>query len=132
MKSLWKPKIIIGSILGLVVIGLIIAAIRPKHVSGAPSGAPPDVQVVQVEKKDVPVYREWIGTLDGYSNADVRAQVSGYLSRQAYLEGSFVKKGQLLFEIDPRPFQAPSDTGRMLTLFSPSTTATYRLRMDCQ
>jgi membrane fusion protein (multidrug efflux system) len=62
-----------------------------------------------VEKKDVPVYREWIGTLDGYSNADVRAQVSGYLSRQAYLEGSFVKKGQLLFEIDPRPFQAALD-----------------------
>ena len=109
MKRFWNAKIIVGGIVGLVVVGLIIAAIRPKHVSGAPSGATPDVLVVEVERKDVPVYGEWIGTLDGYSNADVRAQVTGYLSRQAYLEGSFVKQGQLLFEIDPRPFQAALD-----------------------
>ena len=50
-----------------------------------------------------------VGTLDGFSNADVRAQVTGYLQRQAYQEGAFVKKGQLLFEIDPRPFQAALD-----------------------
>ena len=109
MKRFWNAKIIVGGIVGLVVVGLIIAAIRPKHVSGAPSGATPDVLVVEVERKDVPVYGEWIGTLDGYSNADVRAQVTGYLSRQAYLEGSFVKQGQLLFEIDLRPFQAALD-----------------------
>lgn len=109
MKRFWNAKIIVGGIVGLVVVGLIIAAIRPKHVSGAPSGATPDVLVVEVERKDVPVYGEWIGTLDGYSNADVRAQVTGYLSRQAYQEGSFVKQGQLLFEIDPRPFQAALD-----------------------
>ena len=52
---------------------------------------------------------EWIGTLDGLSNADVRAQVTGYLMRQDYQEGAFVNKGQLLFEIDPRPFQAALD-----------------------
>src|SRR6516164_7888897 len=109
MKRFWNAKIIVGGIVGLVVVGLIIGAIRPKHVSGAPSGATPDVLVVEVERKDVPVYGEWIGTLDGYSNADVRAQVTGYLSRQAYQEGSFVKQGQLLFEIDPRPFQAALD-----------------------
>ena len=109
MKRFWNAKIIVGGIVGLVVVGLIIAAIRPKHVSGAPSGATPDVLVVEVERKDVPVYGEWIGTLDGYSNADVRAQVTGYLSRQAYQEGSFVKQGQLLFEIDLRPFQAALD-----------------------
>jgi membrane fusion protein (multidrug efflux system) len=65
-----------------------------------------DVQVVQVEQRNIPIYGEWIGTLDGIVNADVRAQVTGYLLKQAYEEGSFVKKGQLLFQIDPRPFQA--------------------------
>jgi RND family efflux transporter MFP subunit len=70
--------------------------------------APPalEVEVVQVEQKDVPIYSEWIGTTDGMVNADIKAQVIGYLLRQNYQEGSFVKKGQLLFEIDPRPFQA--------------------------
>jgi membrane fusion protein (multidrug efflux system) len=64
---------------------------------------------VQVEQKDVPIYLELIGTLDGLTNADVRAQVTGYLLRQGYQEGASVKKGQLLFEIDPRPFQAILD-----------------------
>src|SRR6266850_3096581 len=68
-----------------------------------------DVQVVQVEQKDVPIYGEWIGTLDGLVNADVRAQVTGYLLKQGYEEGAFVKRGQLLFQIDPRPFQAALD-----------------------
>jgi membrane fusion protein (multidrug efflux system) len=67
------------------------------------------VETVEVQQKDVPVYNEWIGTLDGYVNADIKAQVSGYLLEQAYKEGSFVKKGQLLFQIDPRPFQAALD-----------------------
>src|SRR5215472_15518029 len=67
---------------------------------------PPDVEVAQVEQKDVPIYNEWIGTLDGMVDADIKAQVSGYLLKQDYVEGSFVKAGQLLFEIDPRPFQA--------------------------
>ena len=71
--------------------------------------APPEVEVVQVEQKDVPVYGEWIGTLDGFDNTDVRAQVTGYLLEQGYQEGAFVKKGQLLFQIDPRPFQAALD-----------------------
>jgi membrane fusion protein (multidrug efflux system) len=93
----------------LLVIGLIIGAIRPKRVSGAQPGAPPDVEVVQVEQKEIPIYGEWIGTLDGFTNADVRAQVTGYIQRQAYQEGAYVNKGQLLFEIDPRPFQAALD-----------------------
>jgi membrane fusion protein (multidrug efflux system) len=64
---------------------------------------------VQVEQKDVPIYGEWIGTLDGLVNADIKAQVSGYLLKQDYTEGSPVRKGQLLFEIDARPFQATVD-----------------------
>jgi RND family efflux transporter MFP subunit len=72
---------------------------------------PPMVEVVQVEQKDVPIYSEWIGTTDGVVNADIKAQVSGYLLKQDYDEGSFVQTGQLLFEIDPRPFQAVVDQG---------------------
>ena len=109
MNTLLKYKLWIGGAFCLLVVGLIIGAVRPKHVSGAQPGASPDVEVVQVEQKDVPIYGEWIGTLDGFTNADVRAQVAGYLKRQGYQEGAYVKKGQLLFEIDPRPFQASLD-----------------------
>jgi RND family efflux transporter MFP subunit len=108
MNMISKYKLWIGGAICLVVIGVIVGAMRPKHVSGAP-GPSPDVEVVQVEQKDVPIYGEWIGTLDGFVNADVRAQVTGYLMQQAYQEGAFVKKGQLLFQIDPRPFQAALD-----------------------
>jgi RND family efflux transporter MFP subunit len=71
--------------------------------------APLEVQVVEAQQSDVPLYREWIGTLEGDVNADIKAQVSGYLTQQAYTEGTFVTKGQLLFQIDPRPFQAVLD-----------------------
>lgn len=108
MNGLLRHKLWVAGVLCLVVVGLAIgAAFRPKHAP--PTGGPPVVDVVQVEQKDVPIYREWIGTLDGFTNADVRAQVTGYLQRQAYQEGAFVRKGQLLFQIDPRPFQAALD-----------------------
>jgi membrane fusion protein (multidrug efflux system) len=76
--------------------------------SKGPQEAPPApaVEVMTVIQKDVPVYREWIGTLDGMVNATIRAQVQGYLIKQNYREGDFVKAGQVLFEIDPRTFQA--------------------------
>lgn len=80
--------------------------------SSKPAQAKPpvlEVGVVQVEQKNVPIYSEWIGTTEGMVNAELKAQVTGYLLRQDYKEGSFVKKGQLLFEIDPRPFQAALD-----------------------
>jgi membrane fusion protein (multidrug efflux system) len=109
VNILKKYKYWIAGAFGLFVIALIIGAIRPKGVSGAASAPPPEVQVVQVEEKDVPIYGEWIGTLDGLVNADVRAQVTGYLTKQGYLEGAYVKKGDLLFQIDPRPFQAALD-----------------------
>jgi RND family efflux transporter MFP subunit len=108
MNTLSKYKFWIGGAVCLVLVGLVIGAVRPKRVSGA-QGAPADVEVVQVEQRDVPIYGEWIGTLDGLVNADVRAQVTGYLMKQAYQEGAFVKQGQLLFQIDPRPFQAALD-----------------------
>jgi membrane fusion protein (multidrug efflux system) len=64
------------------------------------------VQVVNIEQKDVPVYGEWVATLDGFVNADIRPQVPGYLLKQTYKEGTRVRKGDVLFEIDPRPFEA--------------------------
>jgi membrane fusion protein (multidrug efflux system) len=67
------------------------------------------VEVVQAQQRDVPIYQEWIGTLDGLVNADIKPEVSGYLTQQAYTEGTPVTKGQLLFQIDPRPFQAALD-----------------------
>jgi membrane fusion protein (multidrug efflux system) len=97
----------------LLVLGVSLFGIGCRE-KNAQAGKPAvvEVQVVQVEQKDVPIYGEWIGTLDGLVNADVRAQVTGYLLKQAYAEGSFVKKGQLLFEIDPRPFQATLDQAK--------------------
>ena len=77
--------------------------------SDQPQARPPEVEVVQVEQKDVPIWNEWVGTLDGLVNAQIRPQVTGYLLRQTYQEGSFVRKGQLLFEIDPRTFQVALD-----------------------
>ena len=68
--------------------------------------------MVAVLQRDVPISKEWIGTLDGLVNAQIRPQVTGYLLRQNYKDGSFVKKGQLMFEIDPRTFQAALDQAK--------------------
>lgn len=88
-----------------------VLMITPGCSSGtsAATPAPTSVEVVEVRQEDVPIYGEWIGTLDGLVNADIKAQVSGYLLKQGYVEGSFVRTGQLLFEIDPRPFEAALD-----------------------
>jgi len=77
-----------------------------------PPPAPPVVEVVGVSQRDVPIYVEWIGSLDGNVNAVIRPQVTGYLIRQNYREGDFVKQGQPLFEIDPRTFEAAVDEAK--------------------
>ena len=111
LQKIWlKHKVLISSI--IVVVLFILGALIVTGRSSKPAQAatrPLDVQVVKVEPADVPLYSEWIGTTDGMVNAEIKAQVTGYLLRQDYKEGSFVKKGQLLFEIDPRPFQAALD-----------------------
>jgi RND family efflux transporter MFP subunit len=110
MISPLKRNLVIGALLGLGMVALIVGAIHPlRKATEKATGNPPVVEVVQAEQKDVPIYGEWIGTLDGLVNADVRAQVTGYLLKQGYKEGAFVKRGQLLFQIDPRPFQAALD-----------------------
>jgi membrane fusion protein (multidrug efflux system) len=105
------------SFLGWLAIGALAMAILVAGGCGKGSQAaiapnPPVVEVAQVEQRDVPIYKDWVGTLDGYVNADIKAQVSGYLLKQNYAEGSFVQKGEPLFEIDPRPFQASLDQAK--------------------
>jgi membrane fusion protein, multidrug efflux system len=74
--------------------------------------AAPEVEVVQVEQKDVPITREWVATLNGKINAQIRAQVAGYLLKQIYQNGAYVKKGTPLFQLDPRTFQAAVDQAK--------------------
>jgi membrane fusion protein (multidrug efflux system) len=114
MNFLWRYKLVIVAALSAIVIALMIAVGGSKSKGKAPAAAPPpaNVEVAQVDLQDVPIYSEWIGTLDGMVNAEIRAQVTGYLLRQSYKEGTFVRKGQTLFEIDPRPFQASLDQAK--------------------
>src|SRR5277367_6931085 len=81
-------------------------------VRAAAPPPPPVVEVTPVIQKDVPLLGEWVGTLEGYVNAQIQPQVSGYLIRRDYHEGGFVRKGQILFQIDPRPFQAVLDQAK--------------------
>jgi len=95
------------AILGILIcVGLTSLGGCKKEEAAVVTATPLNVQVMTVEQKDVPIYYEWIGTTDGLVNAKIRAQVTGYLLKQHYREGATVKKGDLLFEIDPRKFQA--------------------------
>jgi len=81
--------------------------------ASAPSPPPaPTVEFVSVIQQDVPIYSEWVATLDGYVNAQIQPRVAGYIIRQNYKEGSVVRKGEVLFEIDPRPFKAALDQAK--------------------
>jgi membrane fusion protein (multidrug efflux system) len=93
----------ICSLLPVLLAGLLLSGCG-KEEKAQPQA--PIVEVVEVNQKDVPVFGEWVGTLDGSVNATIRAQVSGYLMKQNYKEGDFVRKGQVLFEIDPREYRA--------------------------
>jgi RND family efflux transporter MFP subunit len=85
-----------------------LTSCKPKPVTTAPA-APPEVEVTRPIQRDEPIYAEWVGSLDGLVNAQVRAQVAGYLMKQVYAEGAHVKAGDLLFQVDPRPFQNALD-----------------------
>ncbi len=105
METLLKNRMAIWAKAVLTLALLTTAACTTKTSAAIPQ-PPPDVEVAAVEQRDVPIYREWIGTLDGMVNAAIKAQVTGYLLTQNYVEGSHVRKGQLLFQIDPRSYQA--------------------------
>jgi membrane fusion protein (multidrug efflux system) len=104
-----KGKSIIILAVLIAVFGLAGCQEEKKAVAPPP---PPEVEVAEVVQKDVPVYQEWVASMDGLVNATILAQVQGYLIKQNYKEGDFVKKGTLLFEIDPRPFHAAVDEAR--------------------
>ena len=111
--SMKKTKLRHACVLAAIAVSSIsffISACNREQKGNIPT--PPTVQVAAVVQKDVPMYSEWIGTTDGMVNAVIRAQVQGYLIRQNYHEGDFVKKGQILFEIDQRSFQAALDQAK--------------------
>ena len=112
-RLLAKRKVlIITAIIAVTLVLTVVTFARRSNKSAPNAPRPLEVEVVTVEQKDVPVYSEWIGTTDGMVNAEIKAQVTGYLLRQDYKEGSFVRKGELLFEIDPRPFEAALDQAK--------------------
>jgi membrane fusion protein (multidrug efflux system) len=117
IKSLpgWRSSIIsenASSILALLAVLASSSFLGCQTQKAAAPPPPTEVEVVSVVQRDVPIYGEWVATLDGYVNAQIQPQVSGYLIKQSYKEGSFVRKGQVLFEIDPRPFQAVLDQAK--------------------
>ncbi|HKV48733.1 MAG TPA: efflux RND transporter periplasmic adaptor subunit [Candidatus Acidoferrales bacterium] len=90
-----------------------LSGCRGKAEANSPAGGfVPTVDVASVQQRDVPLTSEWIASLDGYVNAQIQPHVSGYLIRQEYKEGSVVHKNDVLFEIDPRPFQAALDQSK--------------------
>ncbi|MGE5346850.1 MAG: efflux RND transporter periplasmic adaptor subunit [Acidithiobacillales bacterium] len=98
-----------------------------------PPPPPPEVVVAPVVQKDVSIYQEWIGSLDGFVNAEIRPQIEGYLLRRVYREGFLVRAGETLFEIDPRQFQATYDQAKgtlaqyeATLAFAKTTVARYR------
>src|SRR5580704_662895 len=111
----WPPKMrrsLFTVVIQLVLV-LLSATVFIAAGCGGPKAAPavpsPEVEVASVLQKDVPIVSEWVATLDGYVNAQIQPQVAGYVIRQTYKEGSFVRQGQILFQIDPRPLQALLD-----------------------
>lgn len=99
LAALWRTR---GCAL-LMSAAVLLSGCAKKEV---PPAAPPEVEITPVTQQDVPLYTECIATLDGYVNAQIQPQVTGYLTRQNYREGTVVHKGEVLFEIDPRPFEA--------------------------
>lgn len=98
-----------ATILGLFLSFLAVGCEKKEE---APPPQPPEVEVIEATQKNVPVYQEWVAQLNGQNNAEITPKVQGYLLKQNYLNGYFVKKGQLLYEIDPRPFIAALDQAK--------------------
>lgn len=99
-EARWIP------IVATLITGLILGASNACSKKEPPPPPPPEVQVAEVTQKDVPIYIELVGATLGSEDVEIRARVEGYLSSVNFTEGSFVKKGQLLYKIDPQPFQA--------------------------
>ena len=90
----------------------LLAGCANSSSKAAPAAPPPTVQVATVVQQDTPIYSEWVATLDGFVNAQIQPRVAGYIIKQNYKEGSVVRKGDVLFEIDARPFKASLDQAK--------------------
>jgi RND family efflux transporter MFP subunit len=118
LTSPWKTKISPTSspqlrrTLTVLSLLLVLSCAACNKKDGRREAPIPDVKVADVLQEDVPLYQEWVAQLNGPVNADITPKVQGYLLSQDYVNGSFVKKGQLLFKIDPRPFQAALDQAK--------------------
>lgn len=110
MRSQQASKPVLFLFLGAVAIQIASSGCSQPQAASRPS--PPVVEVATVIQKNVPLYGNWIATLQGYVNAQIQPHVTGYLIKQDYREGSFVRKDSVLFEIDPRPFQAVVDQAK--------------------
>ncbi len=107
VSGIFRSSLFCGACMAL----LLAAGCGKEQKSQAPP-SPPGVEVIEVIRKDVPIFRDWVGAVDGLVNATIRAQVTGYLVKQSYMEGEVVREGQVLFEIDPRTFQAAADAAK--------------------
>jgi len=121
-KKPLSPIVIVAAALALLAGGC------SSKVAAAPP--PPIVEVATVVQQDTPIYSEWVATLDGYVNAQIQPHVSGYVVRQNYEEGSLVEKGQVLFQIDPRPFQAALDQAKAQLLQAQAQLGKARLDVE--
>jgi len=108
-RTRWREPTVMGWRGIVLMLGLVGLAAGCRDTSAVAPPPPPVVKVEAVVEKDVPITSEWVGTLVGYINAQIRARVSGHLISQDYREGSLVKSGDLLFQVDPRPFQTAMD-----------------------
>ena len=104
-----RVGLVLAAVMAVVLTGPSCGGPKPQSAASAP---PMPVGVVKAIQMDVPVHAEWVATLEGYVNAQIQPQVSGYLISQNYKEGSYVHKGDVLFEVDPRPFQAVLDQAK--------------------
>ena len=96
----------------IVAVGLLSSPGCGGSKAAAPTPPPPSVEVATVVQRDTPIYSDFVATLDGYVNAQIQPRVSGYIVKQNYTEGAVVRKGDVLFEIDPRPLKAALDQAR--------------------
>jgi membrane fusion protein (multidrug efflux system) len=110
----------------IVLLAGLLASVACKKAA-PPAPPPPAVQVAEVVQRDVPIYREWVGSLDGFVNADIRPQVAGYVREQVYREGAYVDRGQRLFLIDPRNYTALADQAKSVLQRNLATLAKARL-----
>src|SRR5258708_35914103 len=101
-----------GRLAPLLVVGLALSLNGCTSRASAPPPPVPTVEVVSVIQQDTPIYSEWVAVLDGYVNAQIQPHVTGYIIKQNYKEGSVVRRGEVLFEIDPRSFKASLDQAK--------------------